>query len=125
MVAARRSRVFYGWAVVAATFTMLMTASGLGFYALTLYLEALTDERGFSISSVSAATAWFFIVSGLTGVAIGRLIARYDPRPFIAAGAVLAATALVWLGRATALWEVYAAYAVFGMGFAGCALVPS
>ena len=125
MKTAAPRRVFYGWAIVAATFVMLMTASGLGFYALTLYLEALTDERGFSVSSVSGATAWFFIVSGLTGVGVGRLIARFDPRPFIATGAVLAASALVWLGRATELWQVYAAYAVFGMGFAGCALVPS
>ena len=125
MVTRARPRIFYGWAVVAATFAMLMTASGLGFYALTLYLEALTDERGFSISSVSGATAWFFIVSGLTGVGIGRLIARHDPRPVIAAGAVLSAIALIWLGRVTALWEVYAAYAIFGVGFAGCALVPS
>lgn len=125
MASAVRGRIFYGWAIVAATFVMLMTASGLGFYALTLYLDALTDDRGFSVSSVSGATAWFFVVSGFVGVGIGRLIARHDPRPVIAAGAVLAAIALVWLGRVSALWEVYAAYAVFGAGFAACALVPS
>lgn len=118
-------RVFYGWAIVAATFTMLMTASGLGFYALTLYLDALTDDAGFSVSSVSGATAGFFIVSGLTGVGVGRVIARHDPRPIIALGALLAAGALVALGRVTELWQVYATYAIFGAGFSGCALVPS
>lgn len=121
----KRPPIFYGWAIVTATFVMLMTASGLGFYALTLYLRTLTEERGFSISSVSAATAVYFIVSGVTGVGVGRLIARRDPRPVIAAGAVLCAGALVALGRVDQLWQVYAAYALFGAGFAGCALVPS
>lgn len=120
-----RVPLFYGWVVVAATFVMLMTSSGLGFYALTLYLRTLTDERGFSVSSVSGATALFFVVTGLAGVAVGRLIARRDPRPVIAAGAVLGAVALVALGRVETLWQVYAAYAVFGAGFAACALVPS
>jgi MFS family permease len=122
---ATRLPFFYGWMVVGATFTMLMTASGLGFYALTLYLRRLTDERGFSVSSVSGATALFFVVSGLTGVVVGRLINRGDPRPVVASGAVLAALAIAALGRVEELWQVYAAYAVFGAGFSACALVPS
>jgi MFS family permease len=110
---------------VAATFVMLMTSSGLGFYALTLYLRTLTDERGFSISSVSGATAVFFIVSGVAGVVVGRIIARSDPRPVIAVCAALSAASLVGIGRATSLWQVYLAYAGFGAGFAGCSLIPS
>ena len=104
---------------------MLMTSSGLGFYALTLYLRTLTDERGFSISSVSGATAVFFIVSGIAGVGVGRVIARHDPRPVIAVCAVLAAASLVAVGRAESLWQVYAGYAGFGAGFAGCSLITS
>jgi MFS family permease len=110
---------------VGATFTMLMTSSGLGFYALTLYLRRLTDERGFSVSSVSGATAVYFVASGLTGVVVGRLITRGDPRPVIAAGGALGAIAIAALGRVEELWQVYVAYAVFGAGFAACALVPS
>ena len=41
-----------------------MTSAGLGFYALTLYLRTLTEERGFSVSSVSGATALFFETEG-------------------------------------------------------------
>jgi MFS family permease len=116
---------FYGWRIVTATFVMLMTSAGLGFYALTLYLRTLTDERDFSVSSVSGATGLFFVVSGLTGVVVGRLINRGDPRPVIAGGAVLAAAALVALGQVGELWQVYASYALFGVGFAACGLVPS
>ena len=104
---------------------MLMVSAGLGFYALTLYLRTLTEERDFSVSSVSSATALFFVVSGLSGVVVGRIINRRDPRPVVVAGAVIAAVALVALGRVEELWQVYAAYALFGVGFAACGLVPS
>ncbi|MBA3302954.1 MAG: MFS transporter, partial [Acidimicrobiia bacterium] len=117
-------RPFYGWAVVAAVFVMLATSAGLGFYALALYLRTLTVESGFSVSSVSGATALFFVVSGLSGVGVGNLIARHDPRPVIAAGAVAAGLAVMALSRVEELWQVYAVYAVFGAGFACCALVP-
>src|SRR3954469_13992229 len=100
-VAARR--VFYGWVVVAAMFVMLATSSGLGFYSLSLYLETLTDDRGLSVSSVSGATAFFFVISGLAGVYVGRVLARRDPRPLIAASACLCAVALLLLGRVTEL----------------------
>ena len=104
---------------------MLMTSSGLGFYALTLYLRTLTDVRGFSVSSVSGATAVFFVVSGVVGVGVGRVIARRDPRPVIAVCATVAAASLVGIGRASSLWQVYLAYAGFGAGFAGCSLIIS
>ncbi len=120
-----RAPFFYGWAIVAATFVMLTTSSGLGFYALTLYLRTLTDVRGFSVSSVSGATAVFFVVSGVVGVGVGRVIARRDPRPVIALSATVAAASLVAMGRAETLWQVYLAYAGFGAGFAGCSLIIS
>ena len=118
-------RPFYGWAIVAAMFLMLATSSGLGFYALSLYLETLTGDRGFSVSSVSGATALFFVVGGVAGVYVGRLLARRDPRPVIVAAAGVCAVAVLLLGRATELWQVYAVYAIFGVGFAGTALVPA
>lgn len=122
---AGRAPFFYGWAIVAATFVMLTTSSGLGFYALTLYLRTLTEVGGFSVSSVSGATAVFFVVSGIVGVGVGRVIARRDPRPVIALSATVAAASLVAMGRAGSLWQVYLAYAGFGAGFAGCSLIIS
>ena len=117
-------RVFYGWWVVAAVLVMLSVASGLGFYNLTVFLEALSRERGFSISSASGATALFFAVAGLAGVGVASLVSRYDPRLTIAGGAVVAAAALALLGQVGEVWQLYAVYALFGLGFAGSALVP-
>jgi MFS family permease len=118
------SRFFYGWAVVAAVFTMLAVVSGLGFYNLTVYLRALTTEQGFSVGGVSGATAVFFLTGGLVGLPVARLIERHDPRPTIAAGALLGGASLALLGQVTSLWQVYALYVTFGAGFSAAGLVP-
>ena len=69
-----RGRIFEGWYVVAAVFVVLMVNSGLGFYGLAVYLEAITEEQGFSTSAVSLATSLFFIVGAVTGRVIAPLI---------------------------------------------------
>ena len=116
--------VFRGWWVVTGVFVMLTIAAGIGFYGLSVYLRALTVEQGFSVGAVSGATALFFLVSGVVGLPVASVIARRDPRPLIAAGAVACAAALLLLGRADQVWEVYVAHAVFGAGFAASSLVP-
>lgn len=119
-----QERPFYGWVIVAAVSVMLTTSAGLGFYSLTVYLRTLTEERGFSVSSVSGATAVFFVAAAFAGVGVGKVIARSDPRWIITAGTAVAAGAIVLLGRVTTLWQVYAVYALFGAGFSCSALVP-
>jgi MFS family permease len=120
----RTSRVFRGWWVVAGVFVMLLVTAGVGFYGLAVYLRALTVEQGFSVGEVSGATAVFFLVSGLTGLPVAAFMARHDPRPLIAAGAVASGASLVLLGQVDRVWQVYVVYALFGAGFAASSLVP-
>lgn len=112
-----------GWVVVAGVFAMLTVSSGIGFYGLSVYLRALTDE-GFSVGTVSAATAVFFVVSGLTGLPVGAWTSHRDARPLVALGAVACAVSLLLLGRLDHAWQLYAVYALFGAGFAASGLVP-
>jgi MFS family permease len=118
------SGVFRGWWVVAGVFVMLLVTAGVGFYGLAVYLRALTVEQGFSVGAVSGATAVFFLVSGLTGLPVASFMARHDPRPVIAVGALASGAALALLGRVDSVWQVYAVYALFGAGFAASSLVP-
>ena len=119
-----RSGFFYGWVVVGAVFIVLTFASGLGFYNATVYLQALVEERGFSIGAASGATAVFFVVFGLAGIPIARLLGRWDPRWVLVSGALVGGVALLLLGRVRELWQVYAAFALFGCGFAAASFVP-
>ena len=119
------SRIYYGWYLVAALFVMLTVASGLAFYNLSVYMNALVATHGFPVSSVSVATALFFIASGIAGVAAGQLIHRFDPRWCIVLGGVLGAVALWAIGRVNTLNQLYLVYAFFGAGHAFAALVPA
>lgn len=124
-LAAPTRRIFPGWIVVGATFILLLVSSGLGFYGLAIYLRALVDERGFSTTSVSLATSLFFITGGLAGRVLARVIARHDPRPVVAIGAVVAGIGMTALGHVHALWQLYPVYVVLAIGWAATGLVPA
>ena len=121
----RGARRFRGWQVVGAAFVILFVSSGLGFYSLAVYLDALTDDGGFTVAQVSIANFMFFLTAGVAGVLAARLIARYDVRVVAAGGGALAAVALGLVGQATHLWSLCLVYIVFGIGWALCGLVPA
>ncbi|HSH10320.1 MAG TPA: MFS transporter, partial [Ilumatobacter sp.] len=115
---------FLGWRVVAGCFIVLTTSSGLGFYGLAVYLNALSNERGCDVSSISLATTWFFFVGGVVGVWAARLIADHDVRHVSAAGGVIGGIALAALGQVTQQWQLFVVYGVFAAGWALAGLVP-
>jgi hypothetical protein len=53
-MALRPTRIFYGWYVVYAIGLVLLTASGLAFYNLSVLLDAFIAERGFPVALTSA-----------------------------------------------------------------------
>jgi MFS family permease len=118
-------KVSRGWLVIVGLFIILCTSAGLGFYGLSVYLSALNRTRGFSVSSMSGATAVYFVVSGFSGIAIARMLRSVDPRPIVIAGASIASASMFMLGRVDRIWQVYIVYAVFGIGYAATALIVS
>ncbi|TNF90118.1 MAG: MFS transporter [Gammaproteobacteria bacterium] len=118
-------RVYYGWYVVAGIFLVLTISSGLGFYNLSVYMNVLAAEKGFSISSLSVAVSLFFIVGGVAGMTVAALLDRFDVRLVMVAGALLAGLALGSTGWAKSLWQVYALYVLFGLGNSAVSIVTS
>ncbi len=118
-------RVFPGWIVVGAAFVLLMTNSGFIFYGQAVYLDALTDERGFSTGSVSAGQSIVFVVGGLIGPFVGRLITDHDVRIIVLGGLALAVGSVLLLGQVTTLWQLFAVDAALGVGFSAAGLVPA
>jgi MFS family permease len=127
VTAGRRSRAdpFPGPRVVAGCFLVLTVTSGLGFYGLAVYLNAFSRERDWPVASISLATTVFFIVGGVVGVAVARIIARRDVRIVMVAGGVLGGASLFVLGRVDEKWQLYVVYSVLAAGFASAGLVPA
>ncbi len=111
--------------VVAGCFISLTTTSGLCFYGLAVYLNAFSNERGWSLSSISLATTVFFVTSGILGLLVAKLIDRIDARRVMVVGAIVGAIALALLGQAHEIWQLYVIYIVFAFGFAASGLIPT
>ena len=108
---------FYGWRVVGAAFVLAFFGWGLGFYGPPVYLHAV-QARGFSLSIVSAAVTIHFLLGALVAANIPKLYARFGlPAVTNAAAVALGAGVFGW-AVATAPWQLFAAAAVSGAGWA-------
>lgn len=118
-------RVFPGWIVVGAAFVLLMANSGFIFYGQAVYLDALTTERGFGTGAASLGQSIVFVVAGLAGPLIGRLITDRDVRLVVASGLVISWVSVLLLGRVQELWQLYLVDISLGVGFSAAGLVPA
>ena len=115
---------FPGWWVVSACFTLLTFSSGLGFYGLAVYLQAFSRELGWSVSSISLATTFFFLVGGVSGIPIAKFIAKRDVRIMIVGGSLLASSALFSMQFVTQRWQLFVVYSFYALGWAASGMGP-
>ncbi len=120
-----KSGKFPGWWVVTGCFIVLFFGSSLGFYGMGVYLNAFSKEFGWKISSLSIATTFFFLIGGLWNMVVARVMAKYDVRYLIYAGAVVGAGSLYMLGHVTQKWHLFAVYAVFAVAWSSSGLTAA
>lgn len=113
-------RVFYGWYVALACSAIAFVTWGVAFYNLGVFLHFQHERRGWSTALLSLGVTVFYCVAGLTGLAAGRVVDRYGPRVVLVFGGVAMGAAILGLGRATRLWEVYVFDAALAVGFGCC-----
>ena len=113
------------WWLVAGVFLVLAVSSGFGFHNLSVYMNALAAEREFAVAEISGAVGLMFLVGGVSGVFVGRWIEGHDIRWVMVGGAAIGGLALSAIGAATEIWQVFALYAVFGIGNSGVSLIPA
>ncbi len=117
--------IFYGWKIVAAIFVILTFSSGLSFYNHAIYLDALAALPAFSIQTASFAVSIFFLTGGFAGLWVAKWVQKYDPRWTISLGAVISFIALCALPSVTKVWQLFAVYSFFGVGFSAASLIPA
>ena len=120
-----RPPLFYGWVIVAASFALMMLCSGLGIYALSVYLHAFVASGHFSMEQVSLASGLFSASGGLVSVWVGRWLDRFDLRWLMSGGCLLMACALASIGWVNTVPALFAFYIVLGIGFSAAALLPA
>ena len=88
-----------------------LTVFGMG-----VYIHVLTEQRGFSIGSISSAVTLSYLVSALCLMSVGTAVARFGPKPVVAAGSVFLGLAVVTLPFSTQVWHVFLLFALMGTG---------
>ena len=115
---------FPGKWVLAASFVLLTFSSGVGFYGLSVYLQAFSRELGWSVASISSATTFFFLIGGLTAIPVAKLVAKYDVRWVVVAGAVLGSGSLLCMQFVSERWHLFLVYAVYALGWSASGVGP-
>ena len=111
-------RLNASWVILAAGFFILFFGGGSRF-ALGLMLKPMTEDLGWSRSTLSLAVTFFMFTSALALPLAGRLVDRYSLRWVLALGATAVAAGVGLMGLVTAPWQVFLVYGVlFAMGHA-------
>ena len=109
-------RVNYSYVILAAGFVILFFSGGSRF-AFGLMLKPMSEELGWSRSTLSLAVTAFMLVSALALPVVGRLIDRYSLRTIMGGGAVLGALGIGLMGQVKAPWQLFLVYGiVFAIG---------
>ena len=110
--------IFFGWKVVATAFIVAVFAWGFGLYGPAVYLHALHEARGWSISVISAAITWQFVLSAGIVAYLSDIHRRLGVATTTQVGvALLAAGTIAW-SLADAPWQLFALAPLMGAGWA-------
>lgn len=118
------NRPYYGWAVVAAAFTLMFTGFGV-VYTFAAFFKAFQAEFGAPRAHVSLVFSLCAFLYFMLGAPAGMLADRFGPRRVCLAGAVVLALGLAGASFAPSLAALYVTYSVgIGVGI-GLTYVPS
>ena len=106
---ARRKGIFYGWFILAAGFFALFVSTGArsGF---GVFIIPMTEDFGWSRSSISAAIAVGWLINGISQPFLGRLYDRMGGRKIISISLVVLGSAIMLMSQIQSLWQLIVIY---------------
>jgi hypothetical protein len=117
MTARGGTGTFYGWRVVTAAFVLAVFGWGLGFYGPPVYLHAVRETRGWSLTLVSTAVTVHFLFGALVVANLPRLYRRFGVPAVTKAGAISLAFGIFGWAVAHEPWQLFAATLLSGAGW--------
>jgi MFS family permease len=95
-----------------------MFSWGVGFYGPSVFLNVLHQDRGWSLSVISAAITAHFLLSAAMIARLADMHRRFGVARVIRAGAAASAIGILCWSLATQPWHMFAAAILTGAGFA-------
>ena len=115
MVLLTRSKIFYGWFVLAGCAIVTFGVAG-GNFSFGVFLKPMTEEFGWSRASLSLAFGITFMLSGLLRPLAGYLADRYSPKAAMLAGVVVMGVMLLLIPFVQSLAQLYLLFAIMAIG---------
>ena len=98
---------------------------GVLYYAFPVLAPAISADRGWPVSTITAAFSAGLVTSALVGIWSGRLLDRIGPRPVMTVGSLSAVPAVVGIALAPSLPLFFAAWVLAGFAMAGTLYPPA
>lgn len=114
-----KTRLFYGWIVVAGAFVSFAVGSGL-MHSFTVFFVAFLEEFGWSRADTSVAYSMSQFISGISAPLIGILVDRLGPRILVLSGGIILAVGLGASAYVSTLWQLIMLYGLIMTIGANC-----
>ena len=114
-----RSPRFFGWHVTWAAFTVAVFGWGVGFYGPPVFLHAVHEARGWSVTLVSAAVTLHFLFGAMVVANLATLHQRFGLVAVTRAAGITAPLGVLGWALAEQPWQLFAAALLTGLGWAG------
>ena len=109
---------FFGWSVAWAAFALAVFAWGIGFYGPSVFLQTLHASHGWSISEISAAITFHFLLSALLIAYLPEIHSRFGIAGTTFGGALLMGIGLIGWSGAWQPWQLFVAAVPSAAGWA-------
>ena len=109
-------KVFYGWRMVGAACGIQFLLAAFLTQALGLYIAVLSDEMGWSKTTLSGAAALQSVEAAIIGPVLGWVMDRVGPQKMIRWGIVLFSTGLLLLSQVNSVTTFYVSAVLMAVG---------
>ena len=108
----KRTPIFYGWWIVAASTTVL-TTQGVLFYGFGILFPSILEEFHWSRALTSSVYSFQVCTNALFILLTGYLVDRYSPRLIISLSAILLGLGMFLSSLTQEIWHLYLFFGVF------------
>jgi len=106
---------YYGWVIVLVLGITETVSWGVVYYAFSVFVTPTSAELGWSRAEIAGAFSVALVVSGISGLFVGRWLDDHGPRLLMSLGSVAAAGLIVAWSQARDLASFYVVWALIGV----------
>ncbi len=106
-----RSKIHYGWVIVAASTLMIAITYGV-LYSYSVFFKPLAEHFSWDRATVSLIYSAALMIRGAISIGVGWLADRYSPSKIMVFCGCMIIVGLALSSQVTSLWQLFLTYAV-------------